>query len=112
MKIVLRIDGEDKTFLNDFVEAIIFRNALKLNKEFSKGVDLSDPLTFDKLVDFVVSAFDHKFSVDEVWKGLPVRQLQSEATRIFNEVLNMGGLELEANVGETTVEDEGNEAGK
>ncbi len=112
MKIVLRIDGEDKTFLNDFVEAIIFRNALKLNKKFSEGVDLGDASTFDMLVDFLVSAFGQKFSVDEVWKGLPVNKLQSETTRIFNEVLNMGGLTLGANGGEDATSEEGNEAGK
>ena len=111
MKIVLRIDGEDKTFSNDFVEAIIFRNALKLNKKFSEGVDIADESTFDTIVDFVVSAFGNKFGVDDVWKGLSVQNLQTETMRIYNEVLNMGGLEIGA-VNKDATGDEGNEAGK
>ncbi len=96
MEITLRIEGKDKTFTNDFVAARIFRDTLELNKKFSAGIDLTDPGTFDLIVDFVVSAFDSNFTVDDVWNGLPASKLQSEIMRIYNEVLSLGGLELKA----------------
>lgn len=94
MKIVLRIDGENKTFLKDHVEAINFRNALELNKEFKDNMNLSDTETYDKMIEFVVKVFDHKFSVEDVWSGLSVSEVQSEPTRIFHEVLGLGGLKV------------------
>ncbi|OCA84485.1 hypothetical protein A8F94_17465 [Bacillus sp. FJAT-27225] len=103
MQITLNIDGKEKTYTNDFVKARIFKNALKLNKEMKSIKEISEEL-FDKLVEFVVVAFDRQFTVDEVWDGLAVADLQSEAMRIFNEVLSLGGLQIES--------DEGNEPGK
>ena len=114
MKIVLRIDGQDKTFLNDYVEAINFRNALELNKEFAKNNDMGDVATFDKIVEFVVKAFNQQFSVEDVWNGLPITKIQSEPMRIFSEVLSLGGLELIGSQGQGNDEEarEVEQAGK
>ena len=104
MKITLRIDKNEKTYTNDFVKARIFRNALKLNKEFKEeGSGISVEL-FDTLVEFVVTAFGNQFTIDEFWDGVETQNLQSEVMRVFNEVLNLGGLAVES--------EEGNEQGK
>lgn len=108
MKIVLRVDGENKTYIQDFVAAINFRNALTLNKEFAENIDLTELETFDKVIEFAASVFEHQFSVEEVWKGLPANEIQSEPIRIFHEVLRMGGLAVKA----ADDGDVGNEAGK
>ncbi|NEU29933.1 hypothetical protein GN156_03970 [bacterium LRH843] len=97
MKIILNIDGKDKTFVNDFVKGRIFRNALLLNKKLKdEGGDFSVEL-FDAMIEFVVSAFDKQFSVDEFWDGIEAHKLQDEVMRIFNEILNFGGLTTEGN---------------
>lgn len=45
MQIISRIIGQDKTFTNDFVKALVFRNALKMNEKMcSEGNEISvDP---------------------------------------------------------------------
>jgi len=92
MQITLRIDKQDKTFTNDFVKARIFRNALKMNEEMSKEGDEITVETFDKMMGFVVNVFDNQFTVDDLWDGLEGGNFQDEIMRVFNNVLNMGGL--------------------
>lgn len=109
MKIKLRVDGKEKTYTNDFVKALVFRKALELNKKFTNGLELGEVETFDALIEFVVFAFDNQFTVEEVWEGLNAAQILNEPNRIFNEVLNLGGLAvtpLEVN-GESEAEIEG-----
>ncbi|MEK4024479.1 phage tail assembly chaperone G [Sporosarcina sp. FSL W7-1283] len=107
IKITLRIKGENKTFINDFVSARVFKNALSLNKHFSEGRDLGDVTTFEKMVEFICMAFDHKFTVEDVWDGLSAAQIQTEPVRIFNEALSLGGLAVK-----TPPEEGGNEPGE
>jgi N-acetyl-anhydromuramyl-L-alanine amidase AmpD len=104
MKVTLRIDGKEKQFLNEFVSARIFRNALKLNNQLKDvGSDISVEL-FDSMIEFVVAAFDKQFTIDDFWDGVEASNLQPEIMRIFNEVLSFGGLEIQNG--------EGNEQGK
>lgn len=92
MQIKLRIDGQEKTFTNDFVKARIFRNALKLNEEMNKKGNEITVETFDEMMGFVANVFDNQFTVDELWDGLEGGNFQDEVMRVFNNVLNMGGL--------------------
>lgn len=93
MKITLRIDGQDKTFVNDFISARIFRKALEANENFKgKQVTLLEQL--DVLAEFVVNAFDKQFTVDALWDGIPTGKLNSELMRIFNEVLALEGFAI------------------
>lgn len=101
MKITLRINGEDKTFTNDFVQGRIFRNALELNKKLKENTEISVDL-FDTLVEFVVITFGKQFTVDEFWDGVEAHKLQDEVMRVFNQVLSFGGLQVT----------EGNDQGK
>ncbi|MFJ7914483.1 MULTISPECIES: phage tail assembly chaperone G [unclassified Lysinibacillus] len=93
MQITLRIDGDNKTFTNDFVKARIFRNALKLNEKMSEEGNKISVETFDELVGFVVTVFDNQFTIDDFYDGVKAEELQSEIMRVFNGVLNAGGLE-------------------
>ncbi|MFF5993714.1 hypothetical protein AAGS61_03015 [Lysinibacillus sp. KU-BSD001] len=104
MKITLRIKGEDKTFVNDYVPARLLREALKVNEDMAKNkVDgthsVADQL--DELAEFAVKAFNFQFTLDELWDGIELKRFQSELSRVFNEVLGLGGLALKGN------EDEG-----
>ncbi len=93
MQIKLRINSEEKTFTNDFVKARVFRNALKMNEKMrNEGNEISVE-TFDEMIGFVVNVFDNQFTVDDVWDGLEAGKLQDEIMRVFNNVLNIGGLE-------------------
>lgn len=93
MQITLRIDGDNKTFTNDFVKARVFRNALKMNEKMRKeGKEISVE-TFDEMVGFVVTVFDNQFTIDDFYDGVHAGKLQDEIMRVFNGVLNAGGLE-------------------
>ncbi|AHN22699.1 phage tail assembly chaperone G [Lysinibacillus varians] len=93
MQITLRINNEEKTFTNDFIKARIFRNALKMNEEMRKEGNEISVVTFDEMMGFIVNVFDNQFTVDELWDGLETGNFQDEIMRVFNSVLNMGGLE-------------------
>jgi len=93
MQITLRIDGQEKTFTNDFVKARVFRNALKMNEKMRiEGNEISVE-TFDEMINFIVNVFDNQFTVDDIWDGVEAGMLQSEIMRVFNGVLNIGGFE-------------------
>ena len=102
MKIVLRVDGKDKTYTEDFVKGIVFRKALELNKKVREAE------FYDEFVEFLAFAFGNQFTAEEAWDGLSVTQIQTEPTRIFNEVLGLGGLVTQPVEGD----EEGNETGK
>lgn len=107
MKIVLRVDGKEKTFIEDFVKGIVFRKALELNKKVREATNVGEAEFYDEFVEFLVFAFGNQFTSEEAWNGLSVTQIQSEPTRIFNEVLGLGGLATQP-----VDDEEGNEAGK
>ena len=108
MKIVLRVDGKDKTYTEDFVKGIVFRKALELNKKVREATNVGEAEFYDEFVEFLAFAFGNQFSSEEVWNGLSVTQIQTEPTRIFNEVLGLGGLVTQPVEGD----EEGNETGK
>ena len=108
MKIKLRVDGKEKTYTEDFVKGIIFRKALELNKKIRDATNIGEAEFYDEFVDFLVFAFGNQFTSEEAWNGLDVSQIQSEPTRIFNEILGLGGLATQPVEGD----EEGNEAGK
>lgn len=87
------IDGKEKTFTNDFIKARVFRNALKMNEKMKEAGNEITLDTFDDMIGFVVSVFENQFTVDDMWDGMELGQLQSDLMRVFNSVLNIGGLE-------------------
>ncbi|WP_369595766.1 phage tail assembly chaperone G [Lysinibacillus pakistanensis] len=93
MQITLRIDGNNKTFTNDFVKARVFRNALKMNEKMREEGQAISVETFDEMVGFVVNVFDSQFTIDDFYDGVQANELQSEIMRVFNDVLNIGGVE-------------------
>lgn len=97
MQITLKIDGKDKTFVNDFVSARLLRDALKLNENTAQqqheGI-LSVTRQLDELAELVVKAFNNQFTLDQLWDGISIDKFQPELTRVFNEILGVGGYEL------------------
>ena len=97
MQITLKIEDNDKTFVNDFVSARLLRDALKLNDDTAQKQNegthtVTDQL--DDLAEIVVKAFNHQFTLDELWDGVSLEQFQSELMRVFNEILGLGGYAL------------------
>ena len=53
-------------------------------------------MQIDEMIGFVVNVFDNQFTADDVWDGLEAGNLQLEIMRVFNNVLNIGGLETQS----------------
>lgn len=98
MKITLRLNGEDKTFVNDFVSARLFRKALELNEKFKEISDLTEQ--FDLMEEYVVSVFNGQFTADDLIDGLPAGKYSSELMRVFNEVLALEGFAVQGTTDE------------
>lgn len=73
MKIVLKKNGEDKSFSQFFVSAKFMRKALELRNEMNLNNLSNDDL--DTVVDFVVEVFDKQFTADEVYEGIAYDKL-------------------------------------
>ena len=91
MQITLKIEDNDKTFVNDFVSARLLTDdtAQKQNEGTHTVTD-----QLDDLAEIVVKAFNHQFTLDELWDGVSLEQFQSELMRVFNEILGLGGYAL------------------
>ncbi|MBO8164702.1 MAG: hypothetical protein H0Z34_13455 [Brevibacillus sp.] len=84
MQITLRINGENKTFTNDFVSARMFRRAIEMDKHFRGGN--MDENTLDEMVGFVVEAYGKQFTIDEFYDGIEASKLISTIIQTIDTV--------------------------
>ncbi len=93
MKIVLRIDGKEKTFLADFISARMMRRTI----EISKGVNFEDISVdeLDTMVEYLVHLFGKQFTIDDVYDGLPSKELIPKLIQCINEVVGEMGTATE-----------------
>lgn len=83
MRIVLRIDNEDKEFISDFIPGRVFREAVKAKSMLQNSDKLTDE-ELDKLVMLVVNTYGKQFTVDQFWDGIDARDVM---TTIIDTVL-------------------------
>lgn len=83
------IEDKEKTYSVPFVKGRLFRKALKMNKVFNQGAEITDSV-MDDLVDFVCEVFNNQFTPDDVWDGLPVDGILPNLQGIFFEVIDRG----------------------
>lgn len=69
MEITLRIKGEDKTFVQEFVSLKFYRKALDVEK-YAQGTDSEEVELMDKRLRLIVEIFDKQFTKDELENGL------------------------------------------
>lgn len=71
MEITLRINGEEKTFVQEFVPLKYYRKALEIyNEQKSKGFDADENLS--NQLNLIVEVFEKQFTKDEIENGLNV----------------------------------------
>lgn len=86
MQITLRIEGQEKTFTQDFISGRMFRKAIEMQKHFKKGSDM-DENTLDEMAGFVTEAYGKQFSIDEFYDGIQSNQLVTTVTQTINAVV-------------------------
>lgn len=99
MKINLRIDGKERTFIADFVSARMLRRTIEISKTINFDEMSEDEL--DIMVDYLVQLFGKQFTIDDVYDGLPSKELIPKIIECINEVVG--------ELGEVTTGDEKND---
>lgn len=87
MQITLRIDGQDKTFTQDFISGRMFRRAIELQKNFRDGGANLDENTLDEMAGFVAEAYGKQFSIDQFYDGIQSDKLIPTVTQTINAVV-------------------------
>lgn len=89
MKIVLRMDGKDKTFVTDFVSARHYRDAILIHRKIEANPKIKDEELFEIVFPLIVSVFGNQFTVDDILDGIKYDKIIEESQRIFQTVLGV-----------------------
>lgn len=85
MKLTLKINGQNKTFTQNFISGRMFRRTLEIAKPLQSGnVDVD---TLDTIVDYVVELFGKQFTRDEFYDGIEAGQLIPTVVDCINQVV-------------------------
>ena len=85
MQITLRINGQDKTFAQDFISGRMFRRTLEVSKLFQGGN--IDEKTLDSVVDYIVELFGKQFTRDQFYDGIEAGKLIPTIIDCVNQVV-------------------------
>lgn len=83
MQIVLKIDGEAKTFTTPFISARKLRNTMEIGEKFTENITME---TLDEIVDYIVDIFGNQFTRDQLYDGMASKNLIDTALRCISEV--------------------------
>lgn len=98
LKIELRINGEKKTYRQDFISGYLFRKALQLgdkqNKYIQRMMETQKPepieeqeTLLDELFHFITEVFDGKFTAEEYERGTDARKIVDQSWDIVNSIV-------------------------
>ncbi|WP_156203389.1 phage tail assembly chaperone G [Candidatus Syntrophocurvum alkaliphilum] len=89
MQITLLIDGKEKTFVSDFISARMMRRTIEISQSINFEQISVDEL--DLMVEFLVQLFNKQFTLDDVYDGLPSKELVPTLISCINEVVGEMG---------------------
>jgi len=84
MKITLKIEGQDKEFIQDFIPARMFRKTMEMQSKLTKGVDEK---ALDSMAGYVVEMFGNQFTLDQFYDGLDARRMVPTITDTIKEIV-------------------------
>lgn len=85
MEITLRINGENKTFVQEFIPLKMYRKALEVEK-YAQSENVDEEKLFDKRLNLIVEAFEKQFTKDELENGLNAIDHQ----KVFYNIIGVG----------------------
>lgn len=85
MEITLKINGEDKTFVQEFIPLKMYRKALEVEK-YAQSKNVDEEKLFDKRLNLIVEAFGKQFTKDELENGLNAIDHQ----KVFYNIIGVG----------------------
>lgn len=84
MKIVLKINNEDKTFIAPFVSARRLKDTLNLSNKIQKKFDEN---ILDEVAVYLTEIYGKQFTVDQLYDGLPANEFLNKAIEDMQEII-------------------------
>ena len=85
MKVVLRIEGQEKEFVQSFVAGRMFRKTLEIQKKLTERLT---PELLDEFVQYSVDLFGNQFTLEEFYDGVDARVIVETILGFVNEIIN------------------------
>lgn len=96
MKVELKFleDGKEvtKTYVNDYISALIYKEYNKLEQEFNALIEEPTIDQYDKLIGLLCKAFNNQFTIDDYWSGSSTFTLRKT---LYDFILTVKGIPLE-----------------
>ncbi|KKC49536.1 hypothetical protein VE23_24870 [Paenibacillus sp. D9] len=83
-------DGTEKTVVQDFISARMFRRTVEMQKLFKQQEDGKTTISessLDTIVDYIVELFGSKFDRDQFYDGVAANQVIPTMTRCIQAVV-------------------------
>lgn len=110
MEITLKINGKDKTFVQEFVPLKFVRKALEVEK-YASNPNYDAEELLDKRLNLIVEAFDKQFTKDELENGMNAIKHQETMYEIIGVgILGYPSLEEREEMGKFLEEMQGEKA--
>ncbi|MBD1373713.1 hypothetical protein IC620_15310 [Hazenella sp. IB182357] len=97
LKIKLNIDGENKTFTQDFISGRMFRKAIELEEEQNQhlakiqkqsDIPVSESIKLiEALYHFICEVFDKQFTLEQYEDGIDARKIMDHSWTIVNAII-------------------------
>ncbi|WP_368657629.1 hypothetical protein AB3Z07_21180 [Metabacillus halosaccharovorans] len=87
MEIILRIEGKEKIFTQEFVPMKIHRKALEVEK-YARSEEMDEVELLDRRENLLVEIFDKQFTKDQLEDGLNV----INHDKVFYDIIGVGVL--------------------
>lgn len=84
MKIILKINNEDKTFTAPFVSARRLKDTIALKTKFANGID--EEKMIDEAATYLVNIYGKQFTIDELLDGFPASEFFTKAVEDMQKV--------------------------
>jgi hypothetical protein len=87
MLISLKTQGQKRDFTVGHVTMLTVRRAMDIQEKVD--FERITPAQLDMIVDLVVEAFDHQFTREDFYKGMPAKGFIRRLIEILGEIVNM-----------------------
>ena len=86
MKITLKIDGRDETFVAPFLSGRLYKDFFEMEKMLHGPIT---PDVMDVLIDFVCRVYGNQFTIEQYWDGVALNKVLSLIVKTISELGEM-----------------------
>lgn len=79
--------GEKVVHEQGFISGRRVREALKMQDEFERNIEITQTETLDKMLEFVAGCFGEKVTTDAILDGVPAPELMDTLAKVVSQVM-------------------------